>query len=193
MPHSHNSGSIDRVTYRLFVAVDLPDLAKEQVVSICNGINRAKWTSFEQLHLTLKFIGAADEALFASIKQKLATVAMTSFKLTLHGTGCFPPRRDPRILWVGLDGHEPLIELQNKVERALEEIGIHREERSFSPHITIARLKEGKREEVLAYLKKHETFRLPPFPVTEFFLYSSTLSRSGAIHKKEATYSLVPE
>jgi 2'-5' RNA ligase len=85
-----------------------------------------------------------------------------------------------------------LRELQQVVELALSGAGISPEERGFSPHITIARLRETPPAVVAALEEKEHLFSAGPFPVEEFYLYSSLLTRDGAIHKREAKYRLAP-
>ena len=176
--------------YRLFVAVDLPVEVKEAVTDICRNLPGARWVSAEQLHLTLRFIGEADEALFRQVKKALAKVAADPFPLALNGVGHFPPGKNARVLWVGMEQIEPLLKLQRKVELALLDAGIAAEERRFSPHITIARLKETSPGRVAAFEEAHAGFKSAAFPVDAFYLYSSTLTGSGAIHKREAAYPL---
>jgi 2'-5' RNA ligase len=177
--------------YRLFVAIDLPESVKEAVSGIAGReLPGARWIPREQLHLTLRFIGEADEETFLAIKEALRTCRGTSFPLTMKGVGHFPPGRHPRVFWVGMAESEPLVALQRQVESALIGAGIPPEERRFSPHITLARLKETPAERVLALEERHRQFNAGPFPVTEFYLYSSTLTREGAIHKREASYPL---
>jgi 2'-5' RNA ligase len=177
--------------YRLFVAVDLPDRIQAAVAEICHGLPEAKWVGPAQFHLTLRFIGAADEALFKAIKEELARVAAAAFSLNIEGVGCFPPHRAPHVLWVGLGSNTTLLlQLQQQVEHALVRAGIPAEQRPFSPHITIARFREDCKARVDAYLAAASQFKTEPFPVAEFYLYSSTLTREGAIHRREVTYPL---
>ena len=176
--------------YRLFVAIDLPAEVKEAVTGIGRNLPGARWVAADQLHLTLRFIGAADETLFLQIKAALAKVTALPFPLALKGIGHFPPGKNARVLWVGMEQIEPLLELQRNVELALLDAGIAPEERRFSPHITIARLKETSHGRVAAFVEAHAGFESAAFPVDVFYLYSSTLSSSGAIHKREAAYPL---
>lgn len=176
--------------YRLFAAVDLPDEAREAVGRICTGIPGVKWLDATQLHLTLRFIGDADPSLFQRIRQELAGVEAIPFELSLRGVGRFPPKRDPRVLWVGVDRSEPLLRLQQAVEQALEKCGLEPEGREFSPHITLARLRDVPWAPVAAFLERNRLFSTPPFPVSRFHLYSSTLTPRGAIHRREASYPL---
>ncbi len=176
--------------YRLFVAIDLPDEVRERIASLDGTVPGGRWVPREQLHLTLRFIGEVDEEGFRGIKSVLEGVRGAPFVLTLAKVGHFPPGRRPRVLWVGIEGCAALLELQQRVEAALAGAGIIPEERRFSPHITVARLKETSAETVTAFEERHAAFRAGPVSVTEFHLYSSSLTRAGAIHTREASYLL---
>jgi 2'-5' RNA ligase len=179
--------------YRLFVAIDLPEQVKDAVAGIAGReLTGARRVPREQVHLTLRFIGDADETMFQAIKMALSGVRGSSFFLTLKEIGHFPPGRHPRVLWVGMEENAMLRELQQVVVLALSGAGISPEERGFSPHITIARLRETPPAVVAALEEKEHLFSAGPFPVEEFYLYSSLLTRDGAIHKREATYRLAP-
>ncbi len=177
--------------HRLFVAVDLPESVKNSINSICGALPDARWVDVSQLHLTLRFIGEVDDGTFDSIKNSLAEITETRFSLTLRGLGCFPPKRPPRVLWVGIEDNETLIRLAEKVEQTLvRKNGIEPEQRKFSPHITIARFRETSLSKVADYLARNGSFRTETFPVDAFYLYSSTLTPKGAIHRREAVYAL---
>jgi 2'-5' RNA ligase len=92
------------------------------------------------------------------------------------------------VLWVGLEQRPELILLQQQIETALLQAGIPAEERPFSPHITLARLKETPSSVVARFEAAHRGLTFPPFEVNEFILYSSTLTPRGAIHNKEEVY-----
>lgn len=176
--------------YRLFVAVDLSENVREAVSRICTGIPGVRWVDGAHLHLTLRFIGDADDSLFGRIRKELAGVAASSFPLVLRGVGCFPPRRDPRVLWVGVERSDDLLCLQRRIEEALERCGLEPESREFSPHITLARLKGMPFSGVSSFLEKNRLFSVSPIQIYEFHLYSSTLAPRGAIHRREASYPL---
>jgi 2'-5' RNA ligase len=178
--------------YRLFVAIDLPELVKEKVAGMITGeLTGARRVPLEQLHLTLRFIGDVAEEMFGTIKNSLSRIMATPITLTLKEVGHFPPGKHPRVLWVGVEESEPLRELQKKIELALISAGTETEKRGFSPHITIARLKETPPAKIALLEEGNRLFVAGPFPVEEFLLYSSTLTREGAIHKKEAVYRFV--
>jgi 2'-5' RNA ligase len=100
----------------------------------------------------------------------------------VSGTGAFPPRGLPRILWAGLSPSPPLLSLARQVEERVAAAGLPREPRPFSPHITLARSTSADPAEVRHYLEQHRSFTLPPFPVDRFTLYASRLTPGGAIH-----------
>jgi 2'-5' RNA ligase len=176
---------------RLFVAIDLPDRVKDGILTITRrDIAGARWVSRDQLHLTLRFIGEVEEGTFSAIWENLGHVMGTPFYLQIRGIGHFPPGRNPRVLWVGIDESKGLAALQAQVEREVVAAGIEPERRRFSPHITIARLKDTPIAGVEHLEKSQSGFSPEPFAVEEFYLYSSVLAREGAVHKKEATYRL---
>lgn len=178
---------------RLFVAIDLPDEYRNAVADIGRDLPGARRVPREQLHLTLRFIGEVSDDTFAAVRSALAGVKGAAFPLALRGIGHFPPGRHPRVLWVGVDGGGQLLELQQEVELALIGAGVPPDERKFSPHLTLARLKETPPGQVAVLEESYRDFSAGPFPVGEFYLYSSTLTRNGAIHTREASFSLQGE
>ncbi|WP_243372156.1 RNA 2',3'-cyclic phosphodiesterase [Geotalea sp. SG265] len=175
---------------RLFVAIDLPEPVRKSIVDLACALPGARWVAMEQLHLTLRFIGAADDLTMRAIRTALQGVTGPSFSLALSGIGHFPPGKHPRVLWVGLTACEQLLALQQQVELCLMEAGIPPDERQFSPHITIARLKETPARLVLALEEREMEFATESFDVSEFHLYASTLTSAGAIHTILESYPL---
>lgn len=176
---------------RLFVAIDLPEDLKKMVSGIGRDLPGARRVPGEQLHLTLRFIGEVDDTMFKAVRTALTEIHGPPFQLALRGVGHFPPGRNPRVLWAGLDVSAPLLELQQKVELMLIKTGILPEQKKFAPHLSIARLKETPPENVALLEKQQTGFTAGPFPVTDFHLYASTLTSAGANHEKMATYPLV--
>jgi len=175
---------------RLFIAIDLPENVKEQVARLCRGLPGARWVKPEQLHLTLRFIGEVDGGMFRDLQEGLDDVRSESFTLQLDGVGFFPPRGKPRVLWVGLRQCGDLLQIRSRIESRLVALGLEPEGRKFSPHITLARLKNTPAARVGRFLENHNLFLSAPFLVDEFFLYSSRLGRNRAIHRIEAGYPL---
>ena len=175
---------------RLFVAIDLPDAIRDQLALMSCGLPGARWVRSEQLHLTLRFIGEVDGALFHAIREALEQVRGHSFAMQLAGVGYFPPRKKPRVVWVGIRENADLVRLRNRIESSLVRAGLAPEQRKFSPHITLARLNRTPASRVGRYLEDHGLFCSPGFRVERFSLYSSVLGRNGATHSVEQEYLL---
>ena len=176
--------------HRLFVAIDFPQEIIKELTSICFGVPGAGWTPEEQLHLTLRFIGEVDGVLFKEIKEDLKNVEGNSFSMRLKGLGHFPPRKAPRVLWAGIETNDTLVQLRNRVNSVLVRLGLEPEHRKYSPHVTIARLKNTPITKVTDFLAVNGLFSAGPFEVSKFSLYSSVLTQKGAIHNIEASYDL---
>jgi len=188
---THNSKFItDIIMPRLFIAVDLPDTIKKNLEAMFFGIPGARWVASDQIHLTVRFIGDVDGALFHDIKNVLEEISIQPFDLHMKGMGHFPQRGTPRVIWAGIERSEPLQLLRKKIDTALLKIRVEPEKRKFSPHITIARLKNPSQHKVGNFLAGNNMFSQEPFKVEDFRLYSSVLTSKGAIHKVERIYPL---
>jgi 2'-5' RNA ligase len=176
--------------HRLFVAIELPDEVKRELARIALGVPGARWLEGDELHLTLRFIGEVDGDVFRDVLECLSEIEAAPFELTLRGVGHFPPRGEPRILWVGVEKSEPLIQLRHKVEGVLVRAGLPPEKRKFSPHVSVARLKYTPIEKVGGYLTAYGLFRAGPFPVEQFCLFSSQLGAKRAVYRLEEAYRL---
>lgn len=175
---------------RLFVAIDLPKVIKNELADLRFDLPGARWVPLSQLHLTIRFIGEVDDDLLHDICRGLAQVKGDGFGMTLQGLGYFPPRKGRGVLWVGMEKSEPLLDLRKKVDSVLEGCSITPEKREFSPHITLARLKKTPLQQVTRFLADNTQFSLPEFTVAKFYLYSSMLTPDGAVHRVEAEYRL---
>ena len=175
---------------RLFVAIDFPEAVNRRLAALCSGLPGARWLPTGQFHLTLRFIGAVDGDGFAGIAHDLCHVACPPFSLKLNGIGHFPPRGQPRVLWVGVEAGDGLIRLHGQIEHRLRHLGIEPEGRKFAPHITLARLKGTPVSRLGDYLVAHGDFITETIPVSHFHLYSSVLGAKNAIHRIEASYPL---
>lgn len=167
---------------RLFIAIELPDEAKRLLEGMRTDIPGSRWTPLEQIHLTLAFLGEVDDATLERLTKTLATIKAPGFTLCLSGTGCFPDRRRPRVLWVGLEPVPLLDSLVSRVREAVLACNIPQEERPFSPHITLARLAFPAPREVEAFLDRPPKQGFSPVNVQEFILFQSRLTSRGAVH-----------
>ena len=134
------------MAFRAFISVDLPEL--EAMKALAEEMRRTgaplKIVDLARVHLTLKFLGETEEALVPKIVESMrASVAgIRPFMVRLVGTGAFPNLHRMNVLWVGMEGADPLVEIARRLEAGLEPLGYPRENRDFSPHITIARSKD---------------------------------------------------
>jgi len=176
---------------RLFTAIDFPETVKNQLKPLYSDLAGAKWVSQHQMHLTLRFIGDADEKQLADIQTGLAAVRATPFRMQLQGVGQFPPRGKARVIWVGVEAEPTLNQLQQKVEGVIQNCGFGQADHAFSPHITLARFRmPPAHEQIERYFARHQTFKSDAFEVASFVLYSSQLSTSGSIYHQEGFYPL---
>jgi len=174
---------------RLFVALEIPEVVRDRLTSMEGGVPGARWLSDDQLHLTLRFIGEVDDHVAHDIDDTLVGLRAPAFTLELAGVGEFGGK-NPRALWVGVRANDSLIHLQRKIETALQRIGLPAEERKFSPHVTLARLKSPPRDKVMAFLSYHALFTSTPFPVNRFVLFSSHQGSGGSVYHAERVYEL---
>jgi len=175
---------------RLFIAIDFPQAVIQQIIPLLNQITAGRPIPFNQLHLTLKFLGETSPASFEMIKDLLDQTTVEPFTTTLKGVGCFPSIKRPRVLWVGMESCPPLSQLKEKIDHALQSLGIEEEGRPFHPHLTLARFKKPQPGLVSGFLTKNLAFQTESFPIDNFHLYSSKLTPKGAIHTREKTIHL---
>lgn len=175
---------------RLFIAIELPDDLKDRLAGLKTVIPAANWVKRAGYHLTLSFLGEVDSDRVPALTAALSSIQSPSFSVTLRGAGRFPPKGAARVLWIGTETQPALIALHQQVERALVPLCFPTEDRSFSAHITLARLKTDARREVEAFLEKHRDWRADPFPVTAFHLIESTLTPQGAHYRIEHSFPL---
>src|SRR4030042_3222088 len=136
---------------RAFVAIELPEQVKAVLTQLQHDLKRSKiasvkWAGPEGIHLTLKFLGNVDASEMPNLKEALsgAVSGVAPFSLELGNPGAFPNTQAPRVVWVGVGGEmETLQTLHNNVGRELAPLGFSPEGRSFSPHLTLGRVREG--------------------------------------------------
>ncbi len=174
---------------RLFVALELPEALRTRLALMQGGVPGAKWQREDQMHLTLRFIGDVDERQANDIDEALATVRAPAFTLELAGVGEFGGR-DPRALWAGVRPNEALVHLERKIESVLVRMGIEPETRKFTPHVTLARLRNTPRAKVAEFIAHHSLFASGAIPIDRFALYSSQLGSGGSVYRVERTYAL---
>jgi RNA 2',3'-cyclic 3'-phosphodiesterase len=164
----------------------------------------ARWAKPESLHVTLKFIGEQSEAAVEQIKSALGTISDQTAEIHFRGFGFFPTAKAPRVFWVGLEAGPQLAALAAAIDDKMASLGIPKEDRAFSPHLTLARGAGGsgspRRSKTDApnrtfqrLQEKLAALSVPEFgtmTAREFFLYQSQLSPKGSKYTKLAGFGL---
>ena len=171
---------------RSFVSVDLDDeKVLTEVESIMSSLaslgGDLKPVERENIHLTLKFLGNVSSQKLEDIKSCLTQVTFPPFSLEIRGAGAFPNLKRMNVIWVGVgEGWSQVELIYEQTENLLHQLGFNRETRPFSPHITVARVKSGrKRDEIAAFLGHLADESFGTFKVESVRLKQSVLSPSG--------------
>ena len=177
---------------RTFVAIEIPDAAKEPLVALSARLRtpdvRATWVHPENMHLTLRFLGELDldriEKLAAGLE--IAYQGRAPFQLHIRGTGAFPNPRKPSVIWAGLEPLEgALAEVQTIAERAARDIGLPPDDKTFRAHLTLARIRDARTAQpLIARLQQEQDFEGGEFSVHGVSLFSSQLTRQGPIYQR---------
>ena len=174
---------------RLFVGIEFPPELKLRLSLLQSGIAGARWIDPGNFHLTLRFIGEIDEGTAADVDEALLPLKSRPFSVQLGGVGVFGGDK-LRTLWVGVEREPALGALQGKVEQALMRARLPPEPRKFTPHVTLARLRDPKRADIQQFLADHAQFRAEPLKVERFSLIASYPTKAGSVYEDQADYEL---
>lgn len=173
------------------MAITLPDEVKDLLKSIQTGLDRGfkavSWVRPESIHLTLKFLGEIDEKKALAIAAALETAAegIGPFTLEAGGVGVFPNPRAPRVVWAGVKDNSELLTLQKKIDERLAAAGFEPDDRPFTPHLTLCRIKSAGDARAIGNLVtgpgQKEQARAA-FTVNSFAFMKSVLKPQGAVH-----------
>ncbi len=177
---------------RCFVAVDLPAQMHEEIGKIESQIatEGLRLVRPELVHVTLKFLGDVPEEKVKRVADALSEVKIAPFAARVRGIGTFPGR-SIRVVWLGLEGDFQALYIQ--VERSLCSFGFKREERGFSPHVTLGRVGRPSTEinrKLAPKIAALSNTDLGSFVVDRFYLKKSTLTRGGPIYEDLAEFLL---
>jgi 2'-5' RNA ligase len=176
---------------RTFIGVDIGKSIRDRAValqkSLAEASSEVKWVEPENLHVTLLFLGEVDDRTIPDVCRVVAeeTAKHPRFPMTIEKAGCFPHPRRPRILWVGVgEGSEQLRALHDGLEPPLLDLGCYRrEERKYSPHITLGRVRsERPADRLAAALAQQAAWRGGQIEVKELLVMSSELTPKGPIY-----------
>jgi RNA 2',3'-cyclic 3'-phosphodiesterase len=178
---------------RLFIAVEMNRAVEESAREVIGDLRdrvthlapraRITWSAPERLHITVRFIGDADESKAQAIRSALGpTIDAPVFDLTVEGVGAFPPKGPPRVFWAGLtDGRNGLLEVERAVSQRLETL-VPAEDRPYAPHLTLARVKEPAGLSRTTLFESLTTRQFGRVHVDAITLFESRLSSKGATH-----------
>jgi len=193
---------------RIFVGIDLDDEIRTKIARLLEGVRGfaadVHWVRPESLHITLKFIGEQKPEQVVAITERLQLVEGKRAEVRFAGYGFFPTAKAPRVFWIGIQAGPELVELASGVDSALAELQIPREERPFSPHLTLARGGGGSgspqwrkgdgANSAFAELQKRlaamSELHFGTMTAREFFIYQSQLSPGGSKYTKMHRFPL---
>jgi len=178
---------------RAFIAIEIPAEIKKAIAAqtAClqpNTGRAVRWVTTENTHLTLKFLGEISPANLDMLSQALQSECsqMAPFDITVSGLGCFPNARRPRVIWIGLNVPAELNKLQHKIEAATARLGYTPEDKPFSPHLTLGRVREQATADELkqlhASLEAISIGTLGTFTAHTVHLFKSDLQPAGPIY-----------
>ncbi len=187
---------------RCFIAVELPKEVRDEIAHLQAQLKSGnqpgvKWVDPYGIHLTLKFLGSVAQDRISPITRAMGEAAKgaSPFSLQVEGLGVFPNLRRVQVVWVGLSGEvDKLAQLQQGIESALASLGFAPEKRSFTPHLTLARLRDralSEERQRLGQLIASTRFEsVHAFPVDAISLMRSQLTREGAIYSQISSVEL---
>ena len=174
---------------RLFTALEIPRDAAMSLSLLRGGLQGSRWIDVENYHLTLRFIGDVEGYVADEIVNALDRVRRPGFSLALSGVGAFGQKK-PHSIWAGVAPSPDLNALQAEIERICQRLGLPADPRRFTPHVTLARLRNTSPGEVAHYLSARGNFSALPFKVGRFVLMSSRDSVGGGPYVIEEAWPL---
>lgn len=174
---------------RLFTGLEVPHSVGSVLASVRGGLNGARWITPDHYHITLRFFGDIDTGLARELDHVLAQSVHDPFTVMVSGLRIFGGDK-PRALVAELAPVPALLELQAEQERLARRLGLATETRKFTPHITLARLRDSNAYQVAGFLSAFGAFLPLPMRVDRFVMFSSRDSIGGGPYVIEATYPL---
>ena len=180
---------------RLFVGLAIPDEVAERITEVTGRLRasgpKLQWSPRENLHITTKFIGSWPDDRLNEMEVALEGIRAEPFDVQLAGLGWFPNPHAPKIFWTAARGGEAIARLASLTDEATAQMGIAREERAYTPHVTLARVKPGMDFKPLrAAVAELEPQQFGRWRTEEFFLYRSETKPAGSVYTKLAGFRL---
>lgn len=174
---------------RLFTALEIPQDAALSLSLLRGGLPGARWIDVENFHLTLRFVGDIDAPVADELIHALDRIDRAPFTISLNSVGSFGSKK-PHSLWAGVSPSPELMALQAEIARICDRLGLPADPRKFMPHVTLARLRNARLDDVVRYLHAFGNFRTMPFTVDRFVVMSSKDSVGGGPYLVEEAYPL---
>jgi 2'-5' RNA ligase len=174
---------------RLFTALEIPRDAALSLSLLRGGLPGARWIDVENYHLTLRFIGDVEGHVADEVANALDRVRRPGFDLTLYGVGAFGSKK-PHSVYAGVAPSPELNALQGEIDRICNRVGAPSDQRKFTPHVTLARLRNSGSMDIASYLSARGNFSTMPFRVSRFVLMSSRDSVGGGPYVVEEAWPL---
>ena len=175
---------------RLFTALEIPRDAALSLSLLRGGLPGARWIDVENYHITLRFIGDVEGHVADEVANALDRVRRPEFMLNLSGVNAFGSKK-PHSIYAGVSPSPELNALQAEIERICQRLHIPADPRKFTPHVTLARLRNARIDDVARYLSARCNFATLPFKVGRFVLMSSRDSVGGGPYIVEEAWPLV--
>ncbi|NOZ47490.1 MAG: RNA 2',3'-cyclic phosphodiesterase [Chlorobi bacterium] len=177
---------------RVFIAIKI-DLEHNVLSALQNikttlGNEKIRWVNYANMHLTLKFLGDTEEETIIDIYEAMQNSEISqipAFKLELESIGLFKSIYKPRVIWIGIKSSDYLEKIFKELQNALQNLNIKREEKKFSPHLTIGRMKYIYNTQVLQSVLND--YKKTVFQVTEInkiIVYESILQKTGPVYNE---------
>ncbi len=174
---------------RLFTALEIPRNAAMSLSLLRGGLPGARWIDVENYHITLRFIGDIDGRTADEVVNRLDRIDRPEFQVNLTGIGSFGSKK-PHSIWAGVSASAEMSALQGEIERMCQRLGLPPDPRKFTPHVTLARLRNSRLDDVVHYLSGRGDFRTSQFTVGRFVLMSSKESVGGGPYIVEEVFPL---
>ena len=174
---------------RLFTGISLPQTIAHQLTMVRGGLSGARWIEAEDYHITLRFIGDVGQSEAEEVHSILEGIDRPAFPITLGGVDVFGGSK-PRAIVAGVRPSPALVELQAEQERMLRRIGLPAETRKYTPHVTLARLRQTSPGSLAEFLTARGFLASREFEVDQFALFSARDSIGGGPYIVEAAYPL---
>ncbi len=184
--------------FRAFIAVEIGELPElEHFHSELRDLGAGvKPVDVHQFHATLKFLGDTEESIVPKLEEvmRIAVSGIRPFTIRLRGSGTFPPKPPARVVWVGLEGAEPLTLIAARLEGACQALGFEAESRPFRPHLTLARVKNPRASSsVVSLAAKYAGSEFGSVDVNSILLKKSVLSPQGPAYTTVLTLPMVSQ